>query len=216
MARLIDQAILRAGVTRDEIRAACEEATLRRFRALCVSPSWIQTAAGALEGSDTAACAAVGFPLGAHRREVKVLEARRALDDGAKEIDMVIDVGALRSGDPGVVRKEVAAIAEACREGKAVLKVIIETAVLTDDEKVQACQICREEAANFVKTSTGFGPGGATVGDVKLLASKVAPFLGVKASGGIRTAEFAMELVEAGATRIGTSSGREILKEMGS
>lgn len=216
LARRIDQALLRVGVTREEVVAACEEARRYRFRALCVNPTWVGTAASALAGSETTACTVVGFPLGASLLEVKSLEALLALEAGAGEIDMVIDLGALRSGDLDACRREVESLSGICHRHGAILKVIIEAAALDNVEKDAACRIARECGADLVKTSTGFGPGGATFEDVRFIADRVAPDLGVKAAGGIRTLETALRMIEAGATRIGTSAGPAILDQMDS
>lgn len=215
MARRIDQSLLAAGTGGEEVRALSLEARRYGFRTVCVSPSRVEAAAAALGGSETAVCTTVGFPLGANLPEVKALEARRALALGARELDMVIDIGALRSGELDVVRREVATLTEIVHKEAGVLKVIIEAVLLDEEEKAEACRIARECGVDFVKTSTGFGPGGATVEDVRFIAERVAPAIGVKAAGGIRTLQDALRMIEAGATRIGTSAGPAILEEMG-
>jgi deoxyribose-phosphate aldolase len=172
-----------------------------------VNGVWVREAAARVAGSGVGVCAVVGFPLGASATRVKRFEAECGIADGATEIDMVIDLGGLKGGEPGRVRDDVAAVAEACRAGGAKLKAILETGALGDDEKRLACRLAVDGGADFVKTSTGFGPGGATVADVALMREAVGPHVGVKASGGIRTREDALALVAAGATRLGTSRG---------
>jgi deoxyribose-phosphate aldolase len=171
--------------------------------------------ATSLRGSEAVACSVVGFPLGAHTPAVKAMEARQAIRDGAREIDMVINIGALRSGDYELVERDIAGVADACREAGALCKVIIEAALLTDEEKVIASRLAKRAKAHFVKTSTGFGPGGATVYDVALMREAVGPEMGIKASGGIKTRKDAEELIAAGATRIGASAGIAIVCESG-
>jgi deoxyribose-phosphate aldolase len=189
----------------------CAEAIEYGFASVCVNPTWARRVSEALRGSGVVACCVVGFPLGATTAEIKAMEARRALRDGAREIDMVINVGALKSGDFDLVRRDIAGVAEACREAGALCKVILETALLSDEEKVMASQLAVEAKADFVKTSTGFGPGGATVYDVALMREAVGPKIGVKASGGIRSAEDVKQMIAAGATRIGASAGVQIV-----
>lgn len=182
---------------------------------MCVNPTYVFLAANLLQGSSTKVCTVVGFPLGAHLSEVKAVEAERAIRDGAKEIDMVINIGTLKSGDDELVHRDIAAVVDVCHNGGAVCKVIIEAALLTDDEKVRACQAARRAQADFVKTSTGFGPSGATVHDVALMVQAVrGTLMGVKAAGGIRSLAEAKKMLEAGATRIGTSAGVQIMKEL--
>ena len=211
LAGYIDHTLLRPDATAADIDRLCREAVEHRFAAVCVNPSWVRRAARNLAGSAVRVASVVGFPLGAHAPEIKALEARRALRDGAREIDMVIDVGALKSGDYERVRRDIAGVADACREAGAASKVILETGLLTDEEKVIASRLAREGKADFVKTSTGFGPGGATVYDVALMRAAVGPRMGIKASGGIRSAEQAREMIAAGATRIGASAGVAIV-----
>ncbi|HEX9717515.1 MAG TPA: deoxyribose-phosphate aldolase [Actinomycetota bacterium] len=211
LARYIDHTLLRPDATAAEIDRLCGEAAEYGFAAVCINPAWVKRAAENLRGSDVRVASVVGFPFGATTPEVKALEARRAIRDGAREIDMVINIGALKSGDHGLVRLDIEKVADACHEAGAILKVIIEAALLTDEEKVVASHLAREARADYVKTSTGFGPGGATVHDVLLMRETVGPEMGVKAAGGIRTAEDVREMVAAGATRIGASAGVEIV-----
>lgn len=212
LARTIDHTLLKPTATAADIRTLCEEALTHGFAAVCVNPIWIPLVAKLLEGSEVAACSVAGFPLGANLTEVKTVEAIRALDDGAREIDMVIAVGALKERRDDDVREDIAAVVRACQAGEAQCKVILETCYLTGEEKARACRLAIEAEANFVKTSTGFGSGGATLEDVRLMAAEVREAgLGVKASGGIRTREDALAMLEAGATRIGTSSGIAIV-----
>jgi len=214
IAHFIDHTLLRADATRDEVLELCAQAREHGFRSVCVNPTWVATVAGELAGSPVLACSVVGFPLGAATPEIKGMEARRAIRDGAKEIDMVLNVGALKSGDEATVLKDIRAVAEACRDGSAVCKVILETALLTDEEKRVACRLAKKARAHFVKTSTGFGPGGATAEDVALMAEEVrGAGMEVKASGGIRSFSDAKRMIEAGATRIGASASVAIVEE---
>lgn len=205
LARLIDHTLLRADATPSEVRRLGEEALVHRFRAVCVNPVHVGLVAGILAGSDVAPCSVVGFPLGAVLPEDKAAEAAGAVRRGATEIDMVIALGALKAGDHAHVRADIAAVRAACRGS--VLKVIIETCLLDDAQKRLACTLAVEAGADFVKTSTGFSTGGATVADVALMRAAVGDAAGVKASGGVRSLEAARALVAAGATRLGTSSG---------
>ena len=207
----IDHTLLRPDATAAEIDRMCAEAVEFGFASVCVNPTWIRRVAQHLRGSDAVPCSVVGFPLGATTPEIKAMEARRALREGAKEIDMVINVGALKSGDHELFERDIAGVADACREAGAVCKVIIETALLFDEEKVIASRLAQRAKAGYVKTSTGFGPGGATVYDVALMREAVGPDMGVKASGGIRTAEDVRQMIAAGATRIGASAGVAIV-----
>ncbi len=214
IAHTIDHTILKADATREQVVALCAEAREHGFRSVCVNPTWIATVAKELAGSRVLACSVVGFPLGANTPELKGLEARRAIRDGAKEVDMVINVGALKSGDHDLVLKDIRAVTEASRDGSAVCKVILETAMLNDEEKRIACRLARKARAHFVKTSTGFGPGGATAEDVALMAEEVrSAGMEVKASGGIRSYSDAKRMLEAGATRIGASASVAIVEE---
>jgi deoxyribose-phosphate aldolase len=211
LAGFIDHTLLRPDATASEVDRMCEEAVRYGFASVCVNPTWAKRVAEALRGSTVVACCVIGFPLGATVPEVKAMEARRALRDGAREIDMVLNVGALKSGDHDLVLRDITGVADACREVGAVCKVILETALLTDEEKVIASRLASKGRADFVKTSTGFGPGGATVYDVALMREAVGPKMGVKASGGIRSADDVRQMIAAGATRIGASAGVEIV-----
>jgi deoxyribose-phosphate aldolase len=213
IARLIDHTLLKPDATRAQIDTLCAEAREHSFATVCVNPYWVRHCAELLRGSETGVCTVAGFPLGATPPEVKAYEAARAVADGASEVDMVMNVGALKSGDYRVVERDVAGVADTCRRGGAVSKVIIEAALLTDDEKVKACVISKLAGADFVKTSTGFGPGGATTHDVRLLRQTVGDRAGVKAAGGIRTFHDVSEMVRAGASRIGTSAGVRIVED---
>jgi len=213
VAALIDHTLLRADATRADVEALCREAVAYRFAAVCLNPTWIKVAARQLTGSGITVCSVVGFPFGATTTDVKAYEARRAMFDGACEIDMVINVGALRSGEDRHVGRDIEAVTTACAEGAALSKVIIEAALLTDDEKVRACRLAVAAGADFVKTSTGFGPGGATVADVALMRRVVGAGVGVKAAGGVRDLESLSALVAAGASRIGASAGVRIVQQ---
>jgi deoxyribose-phosphate aldolase len=212
LAGYIDHTLLRPDAVVGDIDKLCAEAAEFRFAAVCVNPTWVSRAAHDLRDSDVGVASVVGFPFGATPTEIKVFEARRAIRDGAREIDMVINIGALKSGMQAQVRDDVARVAEACHESGALCKVIIETGLLTDEEKVVACRLAQQARADFVKTSTGFAKGGATVFDVALMRETVGPKMGVKASGGIRTAEDVQDMIAAGATRIGASAGVKIVK----
>jgi len=213
LAKFIDHTLLRADATYADIDKLCDEASQFGFASVCVNPVFVKRCAARLAGSSSVVCTVVGFPLGAIPREMKAMEARRAVREGASEIDMVIAIGALKSGDLRAVEEDIRAVAEAAHDGGAILKVILETSLLTDEEKVAACVAARKARAEFVKTSTGFSTGGATAADVELMAQAVEGKLGVKASGGIRSAEDAQKLIAAGATRIGASVGVKIVKE---
>jgi len=214
IAKCIDHTLLKPDATEDDIKKLCAEAAEFGFATVCVSPSYVSLAARELVGTNVKVCTVVGFPSGAHVPEIKALETRRAIRDGAREIDMVINIGALKSGNDDLVYHDIRLVAEACRDGGAVSKVIIEAAFLTDDEKVRACTLAKKARANFVKTSTGFGPQGATVEDVALMSRTVGQAgIGVKAAGGIHSYEEAKEMIKAGATRIGASAGIKILQE---
>ncbi len=214
LAKYIDHTLLRPDATKQDILNLCEEAACYEFASVCVNPTYVRLAAERLRGSPVVVCSVVGFPFGTHPREIKALEARRAIRDGAGEIDMVINVGALKSGDDECVFRDIRAVTDACMEGGAICKVILETAMLTDDEKMRASRCAKRAHADFVKTSTGFGGGGATAHDVALMAKVVrGTRMGVKASGGIRTYEDAQKMIRAGATRLGASAGVRIVKE---
>lgn len=213
LAHLIDHTLLKPDATYADIDLLCDEARTYGFASVCVNPVHVARCAARLRGASAKVCTVIGFPLGATPKEVKALEARKALRDGADELDMVIAIGALKSGDHKTVYEDIRLLAEVAREGRAILKVIIETALLTDEEKVAACVLSRKAGAHFVKTSTGFAKGGATEADVALMAQAVEHKLEVKASGGVRSAEDAKRMVEAGATRIGASVGVKIAQE---
>jgi deoxyribose-phosphate aldolase len=211
LARYIDHTLLKPDASAAEIDRLCAEAAEHRFAAVCINPTWVRRAAENLRGTDVAVASVIGFPFGAGTSEVKALEARRAIRDGAREIDMVINIGALKSGMLDAVREDIARVSDACHESGAENKVIIEAALLTDEEKVIACQLARQAKADMVKTSTGYASGGATVFDVALMRETVGPRMGVKAAGGIRTAEDVQDMIAAGATRIGASAGVKIV-----
>lgn len=212
LAALIDHTILKPDATEAEIRTLCAEALLYRFASVCIQPMWIPVAGRLLEGSPVKVCTVVGFPLGAADPGVKAHETLVAIAQGAREIDMVLPVGAMKAGRLDMVRAHVAAVVGACRPG-IVTKVILETAFLDDGEKRAACRIAREEGASFVKTSTGFGPAGARVEDIRLMRAEVGPAIGVKAAGGIRDRRTALAMIEAGANRIGASASVAIVTE---
>jgi deoxyribose-phosphate aldolase len=212
LARTIDHTLLRPDASATEIDTLCDEALRHRFASVCINGTWVRRCAEILAGSGVIVCAVVGFPLGAMAPEVKVYEARRAIQDGSCEIDMVMNIGALKSDDHEFVRRDIAGVAEVCHGLGARLKVILETALLSDEEKVRACEIAKLAGADFVKTSTGFSKGGATVADVALMRSVVGPAMGIKAAGGVRDEESARELIAAGATRIGASASVAIVR----
>lgn len=207
--RFIDHTILKPDARHEEVLRFCREARENRFFSVCVNPRWIPTVVEALAGSDVAACSVVGFPLGATPTAIKAAETAWVVAAGAREVDMVIDVGALKDGDLAAVQADIAGVKAAC--GPALLKVIIETCLLTDDEKVTACRLSAAAGADFVKTSTGFSTGGATAADVALMRRTVGDALGVKASGGIRNRETALAMIAAGASRIGASASLAIV-----
>jgi deoxyribose-phosphate aldolase len=211
LARYIDHTLLRPDATAADIDRLCDEAAEHGFAAVCVNPAWVRRAAERLRGTGVAVASVIGFPFGATPPDVKAFEARRAIRDGAREIDMVINIGALKSGQLDLVREDIARVSDACHEGGAVNKVIIETALLADEEKVVACRLAQQAKADMVKTSTGYAKGGATVFDVALMRETVGPRMGVKAAGGIRTAEDVEDMIAAGATRIGASAGVTIV-----
>lgn len=212
-ASLIDHTLLKPEATEEDIRKLCEEAARYRFASVCVNPTWVRAAACHLRGTGVPVCTVIGFPLGATLPDVKAYEARRAIFDGAREVDMVINIGALKSGDDCAVEHDIRSVVEVAHEVEVTCKVIIETALLTDDEKVRASLAAKQAGADFVKTSTGFAKGGATVADVALMRRTVGLDLGVKASGGVKGLEDARKMVEAGATRIGASVGVKIAQE---
>src|SRR5258705_11981332 len=212
-ASLVDHTVLKPEATDEDIRKLCHEAADYHFASVCVNPTWVRAASCNLRGTAIPVCTVIGFPLGATLADVKAYEARRAIFDGAREVDMVINVGALKSGDDCLVEHDIRSVVEVAHEYDAICKVIIETALLTDDEKVRACLAAKKAGADFVKTSTGFAKGGATVADVALMRRTVGSELGVKASGGVKGLDDARKMVEAGATRIGASVGVKIAQE---
>src|SRR5882724_4228625 len=212
-ASLIDHTLLKPEATDEDIKKLCEEAARYRFASVCVNPTWVRAASCNLRGTGVPVCTVIGFPLGATLADVKAYEARRAIFDGATEVDMVINVGALKSGDDCLVENDIRSVVEVAHEYEAICKVIIETALLTDEEKVRACLAAKKAGADFVKTSTGFAKGGANVADVALMRRTVGSELGVKASGGVKGLDDARKMVEAGATRIGASVGVKIAQE---
>lgn len=207
--KYIDHTLLKPEATRSQIEVLCQEAKAYDFMSVCVNPTWVSLAHELLQGSDVEVCTVIGFPLGANTPEVKAFETRQAIQDGATEIDMVINVGAAKDGDWDKVQADIHAVVQAA-DGTLV-KVIIETCLLTDDEKVKACQAAVAAGADFVKTSTGFSTGGATVSDIRLMRQTVGEGIGVKASGGVSTQAEALAMIEAGATRIGASKGIAIV-----
>lgn len=212
-ASLIDHTLLKPEASESDIKKLCNEAIQFGFASVCVNPTWVKKAAEFLRGSSVPVCTVIGFPLGATLPDVKAYEARRAIFNGAREVDMVINIGALKSGDDCAVEADIRAVREAAHENGVLLKVIIETALLSDEEKVRACLASKNAGADFVKTSTGFAKGGATADDVSLMRRTVGSSLGVKASGGVKGIEDARAMFEAGATRIGASVGVKIAQE---
>lgn len=213
LASYIDHTLLKPEATYDQIAQLCSEARQYRFASVCVNTTHVKRCAELLKDSGIRVCATIGFPLGATLTDAKVFEAQQAIRDGASELDMVINVGALKSRDHDLVQSDIAAVTQACHAEGALLKVIIETALLTEEEKVAACRLAQAAGADFVKTSTGFGPGGATPEDVALMRRVVGPSMGVKAAGGIRTYTDVQKMIAAGATRIGASAGVRIMEE---
>ncbi|MCY7843137.1 Deoxyribose-phosphate aldolase [Bacillus licheniformis] len=211
IARMIDHTVLKPDTVKSEIETLCKEARVYGFASVCVNPCWVKLCAELLKDSEVKVCTVIGFPLGATSSETKAFETKQAIADGAGEVDMVINIGALKDCDTGIVEHDIRAVTDAA-DGKALVKVIIETSLLTDEEKRQACELAVKAGADFVKTSTGFSGGGATVRDIKLMRDAVGPDIGVKASGGVRDKESALAMIEAGATRIGASAGVSIVK----
>lgn len=208
--RMIDHTILKPEATEAAVQKIIDEAKEYNFFSVCINPCWVAFASEQLADTDVAVCTVIGFPLGANTPEVKAYEAADAIKNGANEVDMVINVGALKSQQYDYVRQDIQGVVDAAK-GKALVKVIIETALLTDEEKVKACELAKEAGADFVKTSTGFSTGGAKVADIRLMRETVGPDMGVKASGGVHNAEEALAMIEAGATRIGASTGVAIV-----
>jgi len=215
LAEYIDHTALKPETTADDIDRLCHEADQYRFASVCVNPAWVKRAATHLRGTGVKVCSVIGFPLGATTAEIKAMEARRAIRDGAREVDMVINVGALKSGDHATVLADIEKVVDSAHEAGAIVKVILETSLLTDEEKVVASTLAKQAKADFVKTSTGFGGGGATVYDVALMRETVGPNMGVKASGGVRTKSDVEDMIAAGATRIGASAGVQIVSGEG-
>jgi deoxyribose-phosphate aldolase len=213
IAEMIDHTLLKPDASRADIETLCREAAEFHFATVCVNPAWVALAAQRLRGSGVGVCSVVGFPLGATTADVKQYETRRAIYDGAAEIDMVINIGALKSGDLRTVERDIEAVVDPCRQCGVGSKVIIEAALLNDEEKITACTLAKAAGADFVKTSTGFGPGGATVADVALMRRIVGAGMGVKAAGGVRDLEGLKAMLAAGATRVGASAGVKIVQE---
>lgn len=208
--RMIDHTILKADASKEAVMQIIEEAKKYRFYSVCINPAWVALAKEQLQGEPVAVCTVIGFPLGANTPETKAFETTDAINNGADEVDMVINIGALKSKDDQQVQKDIEAVVEAAKD-RALVKVIIETSLLDREEIIRACEIAKAAGADFVKTSTGFSTGGAKVEDVRLMRETVGPEMGVKASGGIHNEEEAMAMIEAGATRIGTSAGVAIV-----
>ncbi len=213
VASMIDHTLLKPDATRADIEVLCREASQFKFATVCINPTWVALAVRLLSGSGVGVCSVVGFPLGATTSDVKGYETQRAIFDGAREIDMVINVGALKSGDLRNVERDIEAVVGPCRACGALSKVIIEAALLTDDEKVTACTLAKAAGADYVKTSTGFGPGGATAADVALMRRIVGADMGVKAAGGVRDLEGMQAMIAAGASRVGASAGVKIVQQ---
>ena len=213
IAKLIDHTLLKPEAASSQIRTLCEEAVRLGFASVCINPWYVPLAADLVRGSTVKVCTVVGFPLGATMPQVKVFETEQAIKNGADEIDMVINIGALKSGEDEAVESDICGVVDASHRGDAICKVILEAALLTGEEKIRACRAAKNADADYVKTSTGFGPGGATIEDVSLMRSIVGPKMGIKAAGGIRTLEDLKKMLAAGATRIGSSSGVKILEE---
>lgn len=213
LARYIDHTILKSDAKESDVIKLCKEALEYKFASVCVNAANVKLADSFLHGTDVKVCTVVGFPLGATTKETKAFEAAQAIENGASEVDMVINIGALKSGKLDAAEEDIKAVADVCK-GKALLKVIIETCLLTDEEKAIACELSKKAGANFVKTSTGFSTGGATTEDITLMRRIVGPEMGVKASGGIRNLETALAMINAGATRIGASASISIVNEL--
>ena len=209
-AAMIDHTILKAEATKEQIEKVCAEAKQFGFASVCVNPTWVKLSSELLQNTDVLVCTVIGFPLGANTSAVKAFEAKDAIANGAKEVDMVLNIGALKDHNDELVQADIAAVVEAAK-GSAIVKVIIESCLLTDEEKVRACELTVAAGADFVKTSTGFSVGGATAKDIALMRKTVGPHLGVKASGGVRSLEDMEKMMKAGATRIGASSGVSIM-----
>ena len=213
IARMIDHTLLKPEATPAQVTKLCQEARQYQFAAVCVNPTHIRLCAELLHGSPVKVCTVIGFPLGATLTEVKVFEARAAIEGGAAEVDMVINIGALKAGDLDLVENDIRSVVQASHPAHALVKVIIETALLTEEEKITACSLAKQAGADYVKTSTGFSTGGATAEDVALMRGVVGPEMGIKAAGGVRSLAEAEKMIKAGATRIGTSAGVKIVEE---
>jgi deoxyribose-phosphate aldolase len=213
IARYIDHTLLKPEATVQDVETLCEEARSYSFVSVCVNPSFVHRCTELLGGTETVVCTVIGFPLGSNTTEIKVAETEQAIHNGAREIDMVLHIGMLKSGEYDYVYSDIAQITETAHRSDVLVKVIIETALLTEDEKIRACLLAKWAGTDFVKTSTGFGTGGATVPDIRLMRAVVGPHLGVKASGGIRTRKSAEEMIRNGATRIGASASVSIVRE---
>jgi deoxyribose-phosphate aldolase len=211
MEKYIDHTLLKPESTDMDVQKICLDAKKYNFKSVCINPGWVKYAADLLKDSEVETCTVIGFPLGANTSKVKAFEAEQAVKEGATEVDMVINIGALKSEDYSLVHDDIKAVVDAVN-GKALVKVIIEASLLNEHEKVRACEAAKRAGADFVKTSTGFSTGGATLEDVKLMRKTVGPDMGVKASGGVRSIEDAKAMIEAGATRIGTSNGVAIVE----
>ncbi|MFZ3588207.1 deoxyribose-phosphate aldolase [Bacillus sp. DJP31] len=209
--RMIDHTLLKADATRAEVEKLCAEAKSYNFASVCVNPTWVKLSAELLTGTEVKVCTVIGFPLGATTSDTKAFETSHAIQNGATEVDMVINIGALKDKHDELVEQDIRAVVDAAK-GKALVKVIIETSLLTEEEKIRACKLAVSAGTDFVKTSTGFSTGGATIEDISLMRETVGPSLGVKASGGVRDAEATHAMIAAGATRIGASSGIAIVK----
>jgi len=214
LAKMIDHTLLKPDATFEQIKKLCEEARNYNFASVCINPCWVSTCYNLLHDTEVRVCTVVGFPLGATTTHTKIEETKQALFDGAKEIDMVINIGKLKSGDKDYVFNDINQVSMVCKSRDALLKVIIETCLLTDEEKVIACLIAKEAKADFVKTSTGFSTSGATVGDVALMRKVVGSSMGVKASGGIKTYDDLLSMIESGADRIGASASVKIISSI--
>lgn len=212
LAKYIDHTLLKPDATKEQIGQLLKEAKEYKFASVCVNPYWVSYSNNFLKETNVKVCTVIGFPLGATTTETKIFETKQAIENGATEVDMVINIGELKSRNEDLVKRDIEAVVKAA-QGKALTKVIIETSLLTDDEKVKACQLAKAAGADFVKTSTGFSGGGATESDVKLMRETVDPQMGVKASGGVRNRQDAISMIEAGATRIGASAGIKIVEE---
>lgn len=208
--RMIDHTILKADAQKEDVMRIIEEAKKYRFYSVCINPTWVALAAQELQGAPVAVCTVIGFPLGANTTATKAFEAANAIENGADEVDMVINIAELKDGNDEKVQKDIEAVVAVAKD-KALVKVIIETSLLNNEEKIKACELAKAAGADFVKTSTGFSTGGATVEDVRLMRETVGPEMGVKASGGIHNAKEAQAMIEAGATRLGASSGVAIM-----